>query len=113
MKNYKILSEVHNSNKDITIYILTNSQDKTTISETLSKNGFDKKYISTYLQNLENINSAYNNLAKELKIGHTPSVYIMKTNAIKLDQIHFSEHEQVPEYIIERALNYLSTNKDN
>ncbi|AFJ43228.1 hypothetical protein [Francisella orientalis] len=113
LKNYKILSEVHNSNKDITIYILTNSQDKTTISETLSKNGFDKKYISTYLQNLENINSAYNNLAKELKIGHTPSVYIMKTNAIKLDQIHFSEHEQVPEYINERALNYLSTNKDN
>ncbi len=113
LKNYKILSEVHNSNKDITIYILTNSQDKTTISETLSKNGFDKSYISMYLRNLENINSAYNNLTKELKIDHIPSVYIMKTNATKLDQIYFSEHEQVPEYIIERALNYLSTNKDN
>lgn len=113
LKNYKILSEVHNSNKDIIIYILTNSQDKTIISETLSKNGFDKNYISMYLQNLENINSAYNNLTKELKIDHTPSVYIMKTNATKLDQIYFSEHEQVPKYIIDRALKYLTTNKDN
>ncbi|AJI75660.1 hypothetical protein BZ13_814 [Francisella philomiragia subsp. philomiragia ATCC 25015] len=113
LKNYKILSQVHNSNQDVTIYILTNNQDKTIISETLAKNGFDKNYISMYLQNLENINSTYDNLTKELKIDHIPSVYIMKTNATKLDQIYFSEHEQVPEYIIERALNYLSTNKDN
>ncbi|MEY8767135.1 hypothetical protein [Francisella philomiragia] len=113
IKNYKILSEVHNSNQDVTIYILTNNQDKTIISETLAKNGFDKNYISMYLQNLENINSTYDNLTKELKIDHIPSVYIMKTNATKLDQIYFSEHKQVPEYIIERALNYLSTNKDN
>ncbi|WHN65019.1 thioredoxin domain-containing protein [Cysteiniphilum sp. QT6929] len=49
-----------------------------------------------------------NALAKAAGVTHSPSVYVYQHNATEVSQIYFSEYQNVPEYIIKRALNYLA-----
>ncbi len=51
---------------------------------------------------------ANNALAKSAAVTHSPSVYVYQHNATDVNQVYFSEYQNVPEYIIKRALNYLA-----
>ncbi|WP_440616185.1 hypothetical protein [Cysteiniphilum sp. 6C5] len=49
-----------------------------------------------------------NALAKTAGVTHSPSVYVYQHNATEVSQVYFSEYQDVPEYIIKRALGYLA-----
>lgn len=49
-----------------------------------------------------------NALAKAAGVTHSPSVYVYQHKPTDISQVYFSEYQNVPEYIIKRALGYLA-----
>ena len=116
IKNYKSLQEVYKHKKNVAIYTLylnkyNKDQNKIhTNSHLLSYAGFSNNFIKKYIQQEQDIYQISNKLVKILKIDHTPAVYIMTNSPTNVNDIYFSEHEDVPKYIINRALGYLQKN---
>ncbi|AIT09633.1 hypothetical protein LO80_06430 [Candidatus Francisella endociliophora] len=63
--------------------------------------------MKKYTPEVSNIVKHSKEMAKELKISHIPAVFIMPKKDISEKNIYYSEFEDVPQYIIERALNHL------